>query len=576
MSKEPSPAVQDFRRARIRATLHEIMARVTGRPANLLAYNEVRERLKGKVRGERRLEQIPLAAIVGSVGRYVDFTRSFLPRQDRNEARWVEAREELTDPGPVRPIQVYRIDEVYFVLDGNHRVSAARQLGDSEIWAYVKDVQTKVSLSPSVDAETLILKAEYASFLDRTNLDNLRPDADLTVTVPGQYGLIKEQIREHQLRMDLDTRQDTPYKNAVCSWYDDVYLPVVRVIRSRSILRYFPARTETDLYVWVSEHRSMLREELGWEIDPGAAARDLAVRYSPRPEHVVARMSERILEAVTPPDMEPGPPPGQWRREKLAAGHPETMFADILVAIDGKDTGWDALDYALMLARREGGRVVGIHIVPSDSAASDAAVKTIDGLFQHRCTEAEVTGNLVVGHGHVPAQVCRRARWADLVVLSLSFPPAPRPAARLGSGMSSIIRRCPTPVLTVPARPPALRRALLAYDGSPKSQEALYVATYLSIEWAVPLVVVTVLEAGHTTSKTLQEAQAYLEERGAEADFVKGYGQVPGMLVRTARVRECGLIVMGGYGFDPVREIVLGSQVDGVLRRSQRPVLICR
>jgi len=576
VTQEPSPAVHDFRRARARATLHEILARLTGRPANLLAYEEVRERLKGDVRSERRLEQIPLDAIAGSVGRYVDFTRSFLPRQDRDEARWIEAREELADPGPVRPIQVYRIDEVYFVLDGNHRVSAARQLGDSQIWAYVTDVQTKVSLAPDVDAETLILKAEYASFLDETNLDELRPDATLTVTVPGQYRVLEEQIREHRLRMDLEEKQDTSHEKAVCEWYDDVYLPVVQVIRSRNTLRYFPARTETDLYVWVSEHRSTLREELGWEIEPDVAARSLAARYSPRAQRVMARVGERIRDVMTPVGMEPGPPPGHWRRERLAVGQAGKMFADILVAIDGLETGWEALDYALMLARRENGRVLGLHVIASESETPKDGTRAMENAFRRRCTQANVRGDITVSFGHVPDEVCRRARWADLVVLSLKFPPAPRPAARLGSGISAIVRRCPTPVLTVPPQPPTLRRALLAYDGSPKSREALYVSTYLSTEWSIPLVAVTVLEAGRATSKTLKEAETYLAKRGAEATFLKGYGPVAGVLTRTAKVRKCGLIVMGGYGFDPVREIVLGSQVDEVLRQSQRPVLICR
>jgi len=576
VTQAPSAAVQDFRRARARATLDEILARLTGRPPNLLAYDEVREHLRGKARSERRLEQIPLDAITGSVGRYVDFTRSFLPREDRDEARWIEAREELTNPGPVRPIRVYRIDEVYFVLDGNHRVSAARQLGDSHIWAYVTDVQTKVSLTPDVNAETLILKAEYASFLDETKLDELRPEADLTMTVPGQYPLLGKQIREHQLRLDLEEKRDTSYEEAVYRWYDDVYLPVVQVIGVRNILRYFPERTETDLYVWVSEHRSSLEKELGWDIEPGAAAKDLAARYSLRPGRVVARLSERILDAVTPAEIEPGPRPGQWRRKRRAADPAGRMFTDILVAIDGRDTSWDALDYALDLAEREGGRVHGLHVLAPEDDVSSKGRQMMEQEFLRRCTQANTPGNLVFGFGHVPNEICRRARWADLVVLSLSFPPAPRPAARLGSGMSTIIRRCPTPVLTVPSQPPALQRVLLAYDGSPKSREALYVSTYLSMAWAIPLVVVTVLETGRTTSRTLQEAKTYLRERRVQADFVKGYGPVAGVVTRTAKARKCSLIAMGGYGFDPVREIVLGSQVDEVLRRSRRPLLISR
>jgi nucleotide-binding universal stress UspA family protein len=396
------------------------------------------------------------------------------------------------------------------------------------------------------------------------------------VTVPGQYQILEEEIRSHQLRMDLEQTTDTPYREAVIDWYDQVYLPVVRVIRRRSILRYFPGRTETDLYVWISEHRARLREDLGWEIEPEAATTDLTTRFSPRPSQVVARMGERILDAVRPEEVEAGPPPGQWRRERVAAREAKRLFADILVAVDGEETGWCAVDYALFVARHEGARVHGLHVVPAESDLERADVQSIQTAFDRRCAEAGVEGKLVLDAGPVPREVCVRARWTDLVVVSLTYPPAPRPIARLSSGLSSIIRRCPRPVLTVPESSPKLQRALLAYDGSRKAEEALYVATYLATRWSIPLVVITVLEAGHTTSDTLDRARRYLERRGGEATFVKGYGPAAEEIIRTVNVRQCDLIIMGGYGFDPVREIVLGSKVDNVLRKSRQPVLICR
>jgi len=576
VKSEPSAAVRDFRRARNRANLQEIVASLTGRPATLLAYPEVREKLGGKESTERRLEKIPLDSIVGSVGRYHDFTRSFLPRLDSAEERWTEARETLISPGPVRPIEVYRIDQVHFVLDGNHRVSVARQLGHTHIWAHVIDIETKVSLSPDVDPEALILKAEYTDFLEQTHLDDLRPAADLSVTVAGQYQVLKEQIIEHQLRLDLERKTDTPYHEAVAHWYDQVYLPVVRVIRRDNVLRYFPGRTETDLYAWVSEHRARLKAELGWEIEPETATADLAARFSPRPDRVAARVSERIIDAVTPDEVEAGPPPGQWRRERSAIRQPGRMFADILVAVDGDEAGWCAVDHALFAARHEGARLHGLHVVPSEDDIDRASARSLRAEFARRCAEAGVVGELNLEVGQVPREVCARARWTDLVVLSLSHPPAPRPIARLGSGLSTIIRRCPRPVLAVPQGAPSLQRALLAYDGSLKSEEALYVATYLSTRWEIPLVVLTVLEMGRTTSETLEHARRYITRRGGEAAFVKGYGPVAAEVIRIARARRCDLIIMGGYGFDPVREIVLGSEVDKVLRKSRRPVLICR
>jgi len=578
-------AVLDFRRARRRAALEQIMARLTGRSAALLSYGEVHRKLKAQGGGRRELKEIPLDAIVGSVGRYADFTRSFLPRQDSDEERWARVKVRVTDLGGLPPIQVYQVGEAYFVGDGNHRVSVARQVGATHIQAYVTEVRTKVPLSPNTQPDDLILKAEYADFLERTHLDELRPEANLSVTVPGQYRTLKEHIEAHRYFMGLEQEQEIPYAEAVGHWHDEVYWPVVQVIRGRGILRDFPGRTETDLYLWVSEHRAELEQKLGWEIDAEAAAADLAAQFSPRPQRVIARVSEKLLDAMTPDELEAGPPPGQWRREQLVARRDERLFADILVAINGEETGWHALDQALGVARREGARLHGLHVVSSQTQKKSREAHAVQAEFNRRCEEASIPGRLTLEVGGVARNICERARWNDLVVLSLSYPPAPQSIARLGSGLSTLLRRCPRPVLAVPkslrAEPQdeassRLDRALLAYDGSPKAEEALFVGTYLSGRWNIPLTVLTVIEMGRTTSDTLARAQKYLEIHGVQAAFVKESGPVAEAILKTAEKHESDLLIMGGYGLGPVLEVVLGSSVDQILRASRRPMLICR
>jgi nucleotide-binding universal stress UspA family protein len=474
------------------------------------------------------------------------------------------------------PIQVYQIGDAYFVLDGNHRVSVARQLGAPCIQAYVTEVRTKVPLSPDTQPDDLILKAEYAEFLGHTRLDEFRPGADLSVTAPGQYQVLEEHIEVHRYFMGLEQEREIPYGEAVGHWYDEVYEPVVQVIRERGILRDFPGRTETDLYLWVSEHRAELEQKLGWEVDTEAAAADLAARFSPRPQRVVARVSEKLLDAVTPDELQAGPPPGAWRKEYLAARRDDRMFADILVAVNGEETGWFALAQALEVARREGAQLHGLHVVPSETQRNSEGAQAVQAEFNRRCEAADIPGELVLEVGKVPRKISERARWNDLVVLSLSYPPAPQPIARLGSGLSTLLRRCPRPVLAVPESPSRLDRALLAYDGSPKSDEALFVATYLSGRWDIPLVVVTVIETGRTTSDTLARAQEYLKTHGVHAVFVKESGPVAEAILKTADEHQGGLIIMGGYGLGPVLEVVVGSAVDQVLRASRRPMLICR
>ena len=99
-----------------------------------------------------------------------------------------------------------------------------------------------------------------------------------------------EHVEVHRHFMGLEQQREIPYQEAVAHWYDEVYLPVVEIIRQRGMLRDFPGRTETDLYIWLAEHRAALQDSLGWEIGPDAAAADLATRLSPRPGRVIARV----------------------------------------------------------------------------------------------------------------------------------------------------------------------------------------------------------------------------------------------------------------------------------------------
>lgn len=573
-------AVEDFHRARLRAKLESVVARLTGRSTELLSYEEVRKRLKARERSSEQLEDIPLNAIVGSVGRYKDFTRSFLPKQASTKDRWARVEVAMTGMEGVPPIEVYKVGNAYFVRDGNHRVSVARQFGSDYIQAYVTEVDTKVPLSPDVKPDDLIIKAEHADFLEHTKLDKVRPEADLRVTAPGRYQVLEEHIAVHRYFMGREQERYVPYEEAVGHWYDEVYVPVVRLIRQRGILRDFPERTETDLYIWLSQHKAELEDELGWEVSPEMAVSDLVERFSQQPGRLAQRIGRRVLDAITPAELEPGPPTGQWREERLAPREDDRLFTSILVAIRGDESGWAALEQALAIADHEGARLQGLHVLSSEEQVARPETQAVRSTFERRCGEAGVEGNLAFDVGSVHRKICDRARWADLVVTSLNYPPKRKPTSKISSGLVTLIRRCPRPVLTVPQDPSWFQHALLAYDGTPKSREALFVATYISARWSVPLTVLSVCGDDRVDSETLKDARQYLEVHGVDAEYEERETQsgetVADTILRTADDAECDLILMGGYGAGPVMEAVLGSTVDEVLRKSDRPLLICR
>jgi len=298
-------ALRDFQDARRRAALQDLKARLTGESGNLLNYDEVAQMLHAEGTTRRGLQDVPLDAVVGSVGRYGDFTRTFLPRRDRDQDRWAKIKIRALYQGGFPPVELYKLGDAYFVLDGNHRVSVLRQQGATTVQAYVTEVQTKVPLLLDDSPDALIIKARLTEFLERTSLDQSRPDTEFMVTAPGQYRVLEKQIEIHQ-RCLTKADGDVSFQEAAADWHDAIFLPTVAAIENFGLLAEFPERTATDLFAWVVVHRQDVADEIGWKISPTAAAEDLAARFSRRLPRVLDRWRERMQAALTPVDLRGG------------------------------------------------------------------------------------------------------------------------------------------------------------------------------------------------------------------------------------------------------------------------------
>src|SRR5215472_11125932 len=187
-----------FTQARMGAFWQEVWSFLTGRSIDLLRFEEVRNRLL--LRDERNLglQEIPLDKIVGSVGRYRDFTRTFLPRTNAIRSRWQRLDALARGSEGFPPIEVYKVGDAYFVIDGNHRVSVARQLGAKTIEAYVTELPTSVPLEADIQPDDLLIKQGYADFLRQTHLDVIRPGSSVILTEPARYQEVIEHISVHK------------------------------------------------------------------------------------------------------------------------------------------------------------------------------------------------------------------------------------------------------------------------------------------------------------------------------------------------------------------------------------------
>jgi len=248
----------DFGAARTKAFFRRLFAFFTGQSNQLMVFDEVREKLHIGGPIYRGVRTVALAQIIGSVDRYGDFDRAFLPTQSHTVERWTRINRAWYEDVSLPPILLYKVGDAYFVVDGNHRVSVAREQGQLYIDAEVRECQVKVPITPDLRAEDLEVLGAKVEFLDRTSLDRLRPDAQITPTVLGGYDRMLEHIAVHRYFMGLDWKRDIAEAEAVEHWFDTVYQPVLQVIRESGLLETWPGKTEADFYLWVMDHQHYL------------------------------------------------------------------------------------------------------------------------------------------------------------------------------------------------------------------------------------------------------------------------------------------------------------------------------
>ena len=278
-----SIANADFESALRKSFWHSILNWFFKNNNHLIDFDEIRKTIPWQGQFDLGIKEILLDDIIGSVGRYQDFDRSFLPRQSFLRGRWVNIDKARLEDIILPPIEVYKIGSAYFVKDGNHRVSVAREKGQVYIEGNVIEITTPIQIDANTDIDDLISKKEQIDFLVKTDIENLRPGANINLTLPGGYDKLIEHIQGHRWFLGEKRKREIPWKEAVTHWYDKVYMPLIKVIRSNKILNDFPKRSEADLYLWIIDHLWYLRQNLNEDISMEDAATNFVEHYSQKP-----------------------------------------------------------------------------------------------------------------------------------------------------------------------------------------------------------------------------------------------------------------------------------------------------
>jgi uncharacterized ParB-like nuclease family protein len=284
LSIEQVRAIEDFDAARARAFRRAIGSILTGRASKMRSVEPLLRAagLEGRAYGGEK--EIPVDRIVGSIAsdaKTSDFDAAFLPLQRRTRDRWTRIYRAMVEGDELPPIDVYKVDDNYYVIDGHHRVSVAKKLGRATINARVIEVKTRAPLGDDVDAEALLNAAEYAAFLETTQLHRTRPQARLECSRLGRYDEILQHILGHGYFLSVEQHRNVPLQEAAASWYDHVYHPIAEAIRKHRVLEQLPGWTEADVYVEVTRRWLDLSKK-GEPAGPDPAIESLLAEHARR------------------------------------------------------------------------------------------------------------------------------------------------------------------------------------------------------------------------------------------------------------------------------------------------------
>ena len=278
-----SQSESDFEKAKSRGKMQSLLSTLSWRNTDLLSFYEVTGLIKPKNQTYRGMQTIPIKNIIGSEGRYRDFSVAFYPKKNLLKERWKSIDQAHLKYIDLPAISVFKLSDWYFVRDGNHRVSVAKSQGVEFIDAEVVELDSEIPLKPGMTMKQLkkeVIIYERKQLLSQYPLSEMIPMDDIVFTSPGMYPELINHILVHKYYMNENRSDEVPLEEATKDWYEDVYLPIVEEIHKDKLLSAFPTNTDGDLYMWIVRHWDELKRVSGSQnVSIESATTDYKNRY---------------------------------------------------------------------------------------------------------------------------------------------------------------------------------------------------------------------------------------------------------------------------------------------------------
>lgn len=299
MDIKAAQSEEDFNRAHTKAFINEIQHFLSPEEAKLISLNDVKQLIKSNAETYMGMQVIPINKIVGSEGRYNDFDNRFFPKSSHLRNRWEHVDQAALASIDLPPIKVYEISGLYFVRDGNHRVSVAKARGTEFIDAEVVSLQSEIKLKTPDNMKDIIkqiINYEKRNFYAETCFGDITDYWCLDFSSTGRYDVIYNHILTHKYYMNLNKTEEVSMEDAIESWFSTVYLPLTIAVQNNHILRSFPGRTVGDLYVWAVRYWDDLKQKFGDNISLDEVVKDFKKKYKiPLRKRIMNRIKCIIL-----------------------------------------------------------------------------------------------------------------------------------------------------------------------------------------------------------------------------------------------------------------------------------------
>lgn len=289
---------EDFAKARNKALFNEIQHFLNPEEATLISFSDIKKMLKPQNETYLGMQTVPVDRIVGSEARYQDFDNRFFPKKLHLKTRWEHIDMAHIKDINLPPITLYELGGVYFVRDGNHRVSVAKAKGVEFIDAEVVSLQSEIKLNPKDSLQKMtrqVINYEKRVFYSETGFGDITDFWGLDFSVPGQYDVIYNHILTHKYYINMNKTGEIPMDKAILSWFTTVYLPVIKVIDRHNVMRYFKGRTKSDMYVYIIKYWDEIKTKFGNGYSLDDVATSFKVKFGTPLRKRILNMIQKLM-----------------------------------------------------------------------------------------------------------------------------------------------------------------------------------------------------------------------------------------------------------------------------------------